>query len=355
MNKKTLLTGLQIAITVGILWFIFRDPAKRAEMFATLRQANPWWLLAGLLLCGVVELCAGIRWKVLLAVQGVALSWTRTFALLLIGVFFNFFIPGGTGGDVVKIYFLLKETPGHRTAALLSVLVDRIIGLFALIVLAGAIIAARWSWLTSTPDTASAVWTTLVILGVSFSGIMFSFHVTSLGLVHRLPARFPWRDKIAELALAYGMYGRAWRPSLGAFVLSIVAHLGYFATFYCAAASLRGSGARIPSLDELCSIMPVVNTITAMPISLGGVGIREGLFQIFLGQLCGVPEAVAVVISSTGYLLTMFWGLVGGAIYLAYRPSEHARLREIREKVAATEHEIAEEERALEIAQEEKK
>ena len=275
MNRKSLLTALQVAITLGILWFIFRDPAKRAEMFATLRQADAWWLLAGLLLYGVVEICAGIRWKLLLAVQGVALSWPRTFALLLIGVFFNFFIPGGTGGDVVKIYFLLKETPGHRTAALLSVLVDRIIGLFALIVLAGAIIAARWSWLTATPDTASAVWTTLVILGVSFSGIMFSLHITSFGLVHRLPARFPWRDKIAELALAYSLYGRAWRASLGAFALSIAAHLGYFATFYCAAASLRGSGARIPSFDELCSIMPLADADAAEADGHGGDGVDD--------------------------------------------------------------------------------
>jgi hypothetical protein len=61
-----------------------------------------------------------------------------------------------------------------------------------------------------------------------------------------------------------------------------------------------------------------------------------------------VTEAVAVVISSTGYLLTLVWGVVGGVVYLLYRPSEHARLREIRAEVAKAEHTVAEEEIALE-------
>ena len=348
VNRKTLFTAAQIVVTLALLWFVFRDPAKRGEMITTFRGANPWWLFAGIAIYGVVELLAGWRWVILLRVQGVNLTVARTFSLLLIGLFFNFFIPGGTGGDVVKIYYLLKETPGQKTAALLSVLMDRIIGLIALIILAHAIILVHWDWLMSTPTTAQGVWTTLIILGASVSGIAFTFTITGFGLVHLLPAKFPMRDRLAEIALAYNLYGRAWRQSLGAFVLSMFAHLGYFAIFYCAAAALRADGVRIPTLGELTAIMPVVNTIAAMPISLGGLGVREGLFQVFLGQLCGVTEAVAVVISSTGYLLTLVWGVFGGVIYLLYRPSEHARLSEIRAEVAKVEHTVAEEEIALE-------
>jgi uncharacterized membrane protein YbhN (UPF0104 family) len=348
--KKALLTLLQFVVTLALLWFVFRDPTKREEMLTTLRGADVLWLLGGIAIYGVVELLAGVRWMLLLRVQGVGLSALRTVALLLIGLFFNFFIPGGTGGDVVKIYYLLKETPGQRTAALLSVLMDRIVGLIGLILLAGIIIAVRWDWLMSTPTTAQGVWTTLAILGSSVGGIAFSFTVTGFGLVHRLPARFPMRDRLAELALAYNLYGRAWRPTLASLFLSIVAHVGYFFVFYCAARAFQAEHVRIPSFADLAAVMPVVNTISAMPISLGGIGIREGLFQVFLGQLCGVSDAVAVVISSTGYLLTLVWGIVGGVIYLCYRPSDHARLREIRADVARAEHSVAEEEIALETS-----
>ncbi len=340
--KKTALTVLQLAITLGVLFLVFHDPQKRADMLRALQNASAAWLFAGIAAYGVVELLAGVRWQLLLRVQGIGLPWPRLFRLLMIGVFFNFFIPGGTGGDVVKVFYLLKETPGQRPAALLSVLIDRLIGLFGLIVIGGAVAIARWDWLTASPAAARCVWITLAVLGGSLAAVIVSLTLSSLGLVHRLPARMPGRDKLAELAVAYNLYGRAWRPSLAALGLSLLVHAGVFLTFFCAAKALETPGTRIPSLLDLASVMPVVNTITSLPISLGGVGVREGLFQIFLSELVGVSEAVAVVIAFTGFLLTLFWGLVGGVFYVGYRPSEHRRLGEISEEIAAFEHQVAE-------------
>jgi len=337
-----------------MLWFVFRDPAKRAEMGQALSHASPAWLLAGIFCYGLTEVLSGIRWQLLLRVQGISLSWTRVFLLTLVGVFFNFFIPGGTGGDVVKIFYLLKETPGQRSLALLSVLVDRIAGVLGLALLAAGLIAARWSWLTSVPETERYVWPAIIIFVFTVGGIHFSWVITRRGLVHKLPPRFPGRDKLAELARAYTLYGRAWGASLLAIAISIAAHVSFFGVFYCAARALAHDDLRLPTFGELSTIMPVVNVLSAMPVSLGGLGVREGLFQVFLSQLCGVREAVAVLISSTGYFLTFFWGLVGGVVYLFYRPSEHARLREIRSEVATLEHAVAEEEVAMEIAREEK-
>jgi len=350
--KKVALTTLQVAITLGILWIVFRDPAKRAEMFVALKGANPVWLLVGLAVYGVVELAAGIRWQLLLRVQGIQLRWTRVFMLMMIGIFFNFFVPGGTGGDVVKVFYLLKETPGRGAQALLSVLVDRIIGLLSLIALAGVLIAMRWDWLLASPETAKYVWVTLAVLASAVFGIGVSFVISGFGLVHKLPARLPGRDKAAELAMAYNLYGRAWRPTIGSFLMSVAAHYGYFVTFYCAARAFEAPGVRIPTLGELCAIMPIVNTIVSMPISFGGIGVREGLFQIFLGNLAGVSESVAVVISSTGYLITLMWGLFGGVLYMIYRPSKHPKLREMRAEVGAFEHDVAAQEIAIELAEE---
>jgi hypothetical protein len=348
--KKAAFTALQIAVTIGILYFVFRDPAKRAEMVAALSTANPLWLLLGSAAYCVVELIAGVRWQILLRMQSIVLSWPRVFALVMIGLFFNFLIPGGTGGDVVKVFYLLKETPGQRATALLSVVVDRIIGLIAMILLASLLIAARWQWIVSNAETARYVWLVLAILGVAAAGLVFTFVVSGFGLMHRLPAKMPGRDRIAEIALAYNLYGRAWRLSLFTVALSVVAHIGYILTFYFAALAFAAPGTPIPALSEFLVIAPIVNTIAGMPISLGGVGVREGLFQVFLGNLCGTSNAVAVLISSTGYVLTLFWGLAGAGIYLSYRPSEHARLREIRENVAQVEHTVAELELDLEAA-----
>ncbi len=350
--KKAVITTLQVGFTLTVLVLVFRDPAKRAEMAKVLAGASAWGLFAGFVVYGLVELIAGVRWHMLLRVQGIVLARGRLVALVFIGLFFNFFIPGGTGGDVVKIFYLLKETPGRRAPALLSVVVDRLIGIIALTFIAGFFAVTRWHWLIGSPETARYVWPVLIVLGSSLGGLHFTYIVARHNLIHKLPARMPGRDKLAELAVGYNLYGKAWGATLAAFVLSIAGHLGYFAVFYCAAESFHLAGTRIPTLAELCAIMPIVNTITALPISLGGIGVREGLFELFLGQLCQVSAAVAVMISSVGYLLTLAWGLIGGIIYMFYRPSEHARLREIKAEVRAFEHAVAEEEIAHEAAAE---
>ena len=348
--KKAAISAVQISITAGVLWLVFHDPQKRAEMVAALRNAHPQWLLIGFAFCGTVELIAGLRWRLLLRVQSIDLGWRRVFTLLMIGVFFNFFVPGGTGGDMVKIFYLLKETPRRRAHALLSVLVDRLVGLFSLIALGSFFLTMHWHWLTDNPITARYVWPAVIILGCSCCGIAASFVITGCGLVHKLPASIPGRDRLTELAMAYHLYGRAWRPTLAAFLMSVVAHFCYFATFWSAAKSLENAQVHVPTFGQMATIMPIVNTISSMPISLGGVGVREGLFQVFLSNLAGVTQAVAVVISSTGYLLTLGWGLIGGLCYLLYRPSEHAGLREITAEVTAFEHEVAAKELALESA-----
>src|SRR5256714_14470399 len=97
-----------------------------------------------------VELAAVIRWQILLKVQGISLSNARIAALFFIGMFYNQFLPGGTGGDIVKTYLLWKETPGKKPGALLAVLFDRMVGLIALIIITGVLIFLRYRWLTST-------------------------------------------------------------------------------------------------------------------------------------------------------------------------------------------------------------
>jgi uncharacterized membrane protein YbhN (UPF0104 family) len=342
MNKKTILTIFQITLTVGILAFLFRDAEKNRQMLAALSHATLGWIAAAIVVFGIVELSAIIRWQILLRVQGIRIGWGRLASLFMIGILFNPFMPGGTGGDVAKIFYLLKETPDKKPAALLAVLMDRLMGLFGLIVIAGTVIALRYQWLTQTPITATLLYTLLAIFGGSAGFILVSFAVTGFGLVHKLPARMPLRDQLVDLSIAYNQYGRAWGSSLVALLLCIPVHLGSFTLFYCVGKAFAESAHRASLLD-FWGIMPIVNTITAVPISIGGTGIREGLFIKLLGGLCQIPEATAVTISLTGYAVLIFWSLIGGVIYLFYRPTEHARLGEMNREVNRLEHEIAEE------------
>jgi hypothetical protein len=127
--------------------------------------------------------------------------------------------------------------------------------------------------------------------------------------------------------VAYNAYARAWPASLLALFSSFGVHFASFFLFCCAARalSIHSGGPNGPeiSFGALLSVMPIILTLCALPISVGGTGVREVLFINLLGPLCNVAQPEAIMLSLTGFMLTSAWGMVGGLIYLLYRPSQH--------------------------------
>jgi len=338
--KKILLTFFQLAVTIAVLIWVYHDPNKRAQMREALQHARYYWVAIGILAYVVVEVAAAFRWHVLLKVQGIRLSFPRLSGLFLIGMFYNQFLPGGTGGDIIKSYFLLKETPDKKAGALLAVVFDRLIGLVALVCITGLLVVVRYQWLSQTPETRRLLWILLVLLGSSIAGLLGTFVISGFNLVHFLPEKFPGREKLIEVSAAYQLYARHWRATLVAFVSSLVAHLATFTTFLCAAYALRAG----VMLVDFFAVMPIERTISALPISFAGVGLREKVLQIMLHGLCGVPESVAVLIGSLSFLILLVCCAPGGIVYFFYKPSgvaAHVKLRKMKEEVATLEHEIS--------------
>jgi uncharacterized protein (TIRG00374 family) len=351
--KKILLTILQLAVTGGLLYWVFHDPATRSAMAFALRAADYRWVLAGIAAYLIVEVAAAVRWHILLKVQGIHLSAARVSGLFLIGMFYNQFLPGGTGGDLVKTYLLWKETPDRKPGALLAVLFDRMIGLMALIVITGTLIFLRFNWLTretgtrldNNPlhDPKFYVWVVLAVFGSAVLFVVTTFVVSGFNLLHSLPNRFPGREKLIEVSAAYHLYAHHWRATAAAFTASLVAHLMTFATFLCVAHAFTESSK--VGLVDFFSIMPIERTISSLPISFAGVGTREFVLQVMLFNLCGVPPADARLIGLTSFAIILLCCLPGGIVYFFYRPSGaigHVKLREMREEVETVEHEVGE-------------
>jgi uncharacterized membrane protein YbhN (UPF0104 family) len=256
-------------------------------------------------------------------------------------MFYNQFLPGGTGGDIIKSYYLLKETPDKKAGALLAVVFDRIIGLVALVAISGTLIGLRFDFLSQTTETRQLLWILLVVLGVSIVGLLTTFVITGFKLFHSLPLRFPGREKLIEVSAAYHLYARHWRATLVAFGSSIVAHLATFATFLSVAYSLRAN----VKVVDFFAVMPIERTISAMPISFAGIGWREKVLQIMLHGVCGVPEATAILVGSLSFLIILICCLPGAVVYIFYKPSgavAHVKLREMEKEIAVLEHGISE-------------
>lgn len=333
--KRLLTSAAQVAVSAALLWWIFHDPAKRALMADALRTADLWWFLPGLACVGGVVLLQTQRWHLLVRALALPLGWLRCLRLVLVGMFFNLFLFGATGGDVVKIFYAMREADRDRAGAFLSIAFDRVIGLMALALVSAVVVALQWRQLTGSPVAQGLLVTIGCVLGASVAVVAAAAFVAVLRLEDRLPARLPLRRALVDLAAAAQRYAKAPGTLAVAFLISIPAHLLLFGSFFCAARALTD---RL-SLGDIVSVMPIVNVITALPISFGGVGFRETLFEQLLGALHGTPAAQATLIGIGGYLMVVAWGLLGGIAYLGYRPSDGRKAS--RREMAAASREVA--------------
>jgi len=335
--KRILLPIIQVAITIGLLWWIFHKPETRANMAQAIKTAEFIWFIPGLISVGIACLLQTERWRLLMKVQGISLGWMRTLRVYLIGLFFNLFLLGATGGDIVKIFYTMKETATKKSAAFLSVVVDRMMGLLALVAIMAVLAVLQFSelWKLSWYITG----TVAIVMGAMTGIVIAGFLVDRYHLANKLPANLPLRAKIVEFATVFSVYARDMKTLGITFCLSVPAHLLNFLAFYFAARAFQLFTHPSGILD-IFTVMPLINTVTALPISLSGFGVRESLFKEIFHTLFNTSEGMAVMISISGYMMTVFWALVGGAIYLVYRPTGGIHLKEVEEEVEAVEESI---------------
>jgi glycosyltransferase 2 family protein len=333
LMKKALIRTLQAVFTIAILIWVFHSPEKRALMAAAFSRADGQWMLIGLPVALTGEVANIVRWKILLRVQGMRLSWPRITQLFFVGLFFNLFMPGYTGGDFARLYFSMREFPDRKKEVILTIVMDRLIGMLALVVAAVITTTWRWQWLQQTPQASFFLWILLTML-IGFTVITVgSFLVSGLKLANRLPRHTPFRDRLIETSEAYHVFARAKTSLLWAFILSFPVLFSFYGAFYCAAQAVHAK----VSFVDMITIMPIVTSIISLPITPGGVGFRESLFEILLSDLAKVPGEVGVLISLLGFSYFVLFGMIGGICYLFYSPKTRARWSEMQGEVERVE------------------
>lgn len=312
--RKWLTIILQTLVSVALLAWIFRDASTRREVVQFVREADIFWLVTGVAFAGVGIVLGVYRWEIFLRVMGIRLSGWELFRISMVGLFFNNFLVGAVGGDAVKVVWLGAK--GHsKVSALVSVLMDRMSGLGALVVCSLVFIAGRLDWLSRSPVVAGVSHVVLVYLVAVLVFLGITFVLAMRGVTDRLPARIPGRGQLVNFTSAYFKFVSHWRSTLAASLISCVILVSYIGTFYCAA---RAFAVNQPFVDFL-AFMPAVDIIAAMPVSLGGFGIRDQLFATIMGDLYGIPVAQAVSISLCGAFMSLIWGLLGLAMLPSYR------------------------------------
>lgn len=312
--QKKLIIVFQILISLGLLIWLFLREDLRTQLGQVIAQADPAWLVAGLLVAGFGNFLGIFRWGIILKMLDVIITKRNVFRMGLVGLFFNSFLIGAIGGDAVKAIWLAARGC-KKSSALMSVGMDRMSGIPALIFCSMLFMTQRLDWLRQSAVVAGLthlIFSYLIVIGVLF---LLSLLLALKGVTERIPERGPGRLKMIELATAYRQFIVHWRETMLTTGVSVFMFVSYYATFYCAA---RAFGVQVPVLDFF-AFMPTVDIVSALPVSAGGFGVREQLFTVLLGDLCQVEAAKAVLISITGALLTMAWGLGGLIVLPSYR------------------------------------
>ena len=310
MRKHWLLI-LQVSLSVLLLWRIFGHPALRSEAVRVLGEADPVWLLGGLFTALLTEFLCAIRWWLMLRIFGVPIGFGRTCAFAGAGLFFSLGLPGSGGGDAFRILYVMRLHPARKLRAALSVLADRLCGLFALL-LTVVFPVLRHAQFAAHPESHAILVAAGTVLAVASLLVLLWWMTTWPSLhqkwIHLAPAKI--RPQAVRLGHIFAWMGRHPRPVLAALALSCAALLTHFTTYWF---SVRAFGLPL-SLGDLFAIMPLVDTLTMLPVTLYGIGLRETLFEYLLGGLFGIAPGAATLASLGGFALQATVALLGGML-----------------------------------------
>ena len=284
--------------------------------FATaMRSLDIRWYLLAVALWGGLLVFAAQRWRMLLHAAGVPVSYRDSFRLTIIGYFFNNVLLGSTGGDLVRAVMVSRTVEQNRMRAAISVIVDRLIGLFALMLIAGTVLSIFWydNRISEVPGlrlVMSAVYL-LLFIAIVGSAIYLSRRARKRMGVDWVLSKLPAQDLIQKLDDAITLYRDHKRTVLGALLISLPLQLCGILSFWAIGVALGSS----LSLMEDFVIFPVVQTVSALPLAPAGWGVGETLFGTFFrsfGSSFTLGVAVSVLFRLTSQV---GYGLIGGFIW----------------------------------------
>jgi hypothetical protein len=302
MNKR-LLNVLRVVISVGALAFLFSMVVSPGETFAVLRRADLRYLLAAFLLFVLSLAIRAYRWDLLLRGLGIEIPLGRLIHLYFVGQFFSSFLPTQFGGDVMRALELTEDA--DSSAAVGTVLLDRMTGLLTLLLMGLAVI----------PFVASQMveWLVFLIIGVAGGGLIGGGLILEGRVLRRLTGWLPpFLSLKGEGALARvyaAVTGSGWRAILSAFAVSFVFNIvNVLINWFCG----RAVGIDV-GLGYFFAITPILSVSGLIP-SVAGWGVREAVSAALFTPL-GAAENVAVALGVALNGVTLAAGLVGGVDY----------------------------------------
>jgi uncharacterized protein (TIRG00374 family) len=284
-------------------------PRVEVGLIRMVKQANRGYLLGAIFIIPVCHLLTSMRWHVLLRALEIHISQARAFTINMVGAFYNAFMPGTTGGDLVKAYYAAKHAPDKRTRAVMSVLVDRAVGLYALVLIGGAMAAYQWD----IPICRKVAKAAAGILAVTAVGCIV-FYVPALRRLtgfNYIVKRLPMQATVGKAIDAMETYGRRPLSLVAAFMLAFPVHVTAILS-----ATMAGNALGLKlNWEYYWAMVPVIALVGAIPISPQGAGVME-FVAVQLTRRQGITVSQAFALTMAIRIVQIIWNLAAGVFVL---------------------------------------
>ena len=305
--KRLHKTGIKLCVSVGLIAYLGSQLALNdlAGIFAQMRPD----LFVGAVLFFVLSNGLGaVQWYLLLRAQDLLVSFRQALIFYFIGVFFNNVLLGNIGGDALRIYNIRRLT-GRASGGVAATFMDRFIGLFStcsLALVAYPLIA-----------TVERVWLVSVLLPVLLGlivllamGLSRRIGAFLEGLIVRLlPAQVG--ELVGKLRQSIVVYRHRVGLLFAVWLISVGVQSSRILVYWMAGLALGMD----PGLVYFVCFQPVAAVLAALPISIGGLGVREGTL-VGLFSSVGIGRELSTAMSLLGYIAGILASLLGGIAFV---------------------------------------
>ncbi len=343
--KRIVLIFFKIVLPLAIVGWLL-NKATQDDSFSRLWNDPKDWTRLG---CAVVLTFAAVfvtflRWYLLVRALDLPFRIADAFRLGFLGYLFSFIALGNVSGDLFKAVFIAREQPGRKGAAVSSVIVDRLIGLYALFLVVFAAFCFT--------DVGQAAKNSDQFRPAYYGVLICTIIGGVAGLVFLIPALTDgaWAKKIESIPKvgrfiesihnAIRMYRSRQKVLWLALFISIIVHCSMATTYYLIATGLPGQA---PSYASHFIIAPLSTLVAILPVMMNGLGVQETATKAIYASIpsdVAVTPGLGLLVSLTYRVMTLLVAGIGAIYYLSRRREVAIVMHDVEESLEP--HESAE-------------
>jgi|WetSurMetagenome_2_1015567.scaffolds.fasta_scaffold02364_3 glycosyltransferase 2 family protein len=313
--SRTLANSLKVLVTVLLLFLIFRSVDVQ-EVRQDLKSLDKSVLLFLMAACWLGQLLCSQRWRLLAASLGLRGTYRSFVQMYFVGMFFNIGLPSLVGGDFIKAYVLSRKTGTPIQAWFASVLQDRVAGLISMLLYGTlAVIICPMTW------RGIPLWLAyLMIWLLVISSLLLVWIGDKIFEGVLVPGKKSFRQKFYRFVADFHRELSSMRISVGGAAQVIIYSMLNSALVLWVYQMITVAVGYKVGLLPFSALFPLIVLVTMLPVSIGGLGVREWAYVEAL-SLVGVPGNSALLISLTTSAFMIVMNVVG-AIFLPAMPAK---------------------------------